>query len=201
MRVELWFPTPILLNDVDPAVRDATHAKVMAYLESEAAKRDVTPSPEESVVTSYYKPEKSILADAKLTELEKVIFETANAFIQGIGLPPRPLEIERAWLNVFQPGAQEHQHSHDGSLLSCSYYVEAPEHCGDIVFPDPIGERRSYRAFTKTHAPTYLTGGDVSFAPQPGRLIMFESWLEHRVHCNKSDKVRISLAFNLREAR
>jgi uncharacterized protein (TIGR02466 family) len=117
-----------------------------------------------------------------------------------MGVPPRRLEFERAWINVFQPGAQEAQHSHDGSLLSCSYYVETPPNCGDIVFPDPVAARRVHRAFSKTMGGTFFTQPDVAFKPQAGRFIMFESWVEHGVQCNKSDQPRISLAFNLRNA-
>jgi uncharacterized protein (TIGR02466 family) len=201
MPVELWFPVPFLIHDVEPAVRDAIRAKVLAYLDTEGAKRDVAPAPVESVVTSYYKPQQSILVDAKLKELEEIVVIAGNTFIESIGLPPRRLEIERAWINVFRPGAQESQHSHDGSLLSCSYYVEAPEQCGNLAFPDPVGARRSYRAFTNTSGETFLTLHEMSFKPQAGRLIMFESWIPHFVQCNKSDQPRISLAFNLREAR
>lgn len=201
MPVELWFPVPFLIHDVEPAVRDRIRAKVMAYLETEGAKRDVAPAPTESVATSYFRPQASVLADAKLTELEETIIRAGNTFIESIKLPPRPLEIERAWINVFPPGAQEAQHSHDGSLLSCSYYVDAPEGCGNLAFPDPIGARRSYRAFTQTSGDSFITLHEMTFKPEPGRLIMFESWLPHSVHCNKSDKVRISLAFNLRQAR
>jgi uncharacterized protein (TIGR02466 family) len=201
MSVDLFFSVPIIVKDVDGAVREAIHAKVSAYLKTERAKRDITPSPEESVTTSYYRPEASILADAELEELEAVVIDAARAYLeQTLKLPPRHLEIERSWINIFQPGAQEAQHAHDGSLLSCSYYVEAPEDCGCIVMPDPIGARRSYREFTKTAGSDLLTRREIAVEPQPGRLVMFESWLPHYVQCNKSDKVRISIAMNLRAA-
>jgi uncharacterized protein (TIGR02466 family) len=199
--VNLFFSVPLLVEDIDLGVRDAIHAKVAAYLKSARAGRDIEPSPEESVSTSYYKPEAQVLADAELTELEQFVLRTATKFLEGLRLPPRRLEIERSWINVFKPGAQEAQHSHDGSLLSCSYYVEAPKDCGCIVLPDPIGARRSYREFTKTAGTDVLTRREIAVEPQPGRLVMFESWLPHYVQCNKSDQVRISIAMNLREAR
>lgn len=201
MSVDVFFGVPILVHDVEPGIRDAIQAKVSAYLTTDGAQRDVVPSPEESVVTSYYQPERSILEDADLPELENLVFGAASAFLEGkLGLKPRRLEIERAWINVFEPGAQEAQHTHDGSLLSCSYYVEAPENCGCIVFPDPIGERRGYRQFTKTAGPGLLTRPELAVEPKPGRLVMFESWFGHGVQCNKSDRRRISIAINLREA-
>ncbi len=200
MSINQFFPVPLLVEDIDAAVRDAIHAKVSSYLESERAKRDIEPSPEESVSTSYYKPERQVLIDAELRELEQFVIAAATRFIEGLRLPPRRLEIERSWINVFKPGAQEAQHSHDGSLLSCSYYVEAPKDCGCIVMPDPIGARRSYREFTKTAGTDLLTRREIAVEPQPGRLVMFESWLPHYVQCNKSEQVRISIAMNLRAA-
>lgn len=201
MPVDLFFAVPLLVHDVDPAVRDTTRAKVLAYLDSEQAKRDIALSPEESVATSYYKPEASIVLAARLVELEALVIAAGRAFLeQTLRLPPRPLEIERAWINLFRPGAQEAQHTHDGSLLSCSYYVEAPENCGCIVFPDPIGARRSYREFTRTVGRDLLTRREIAVEPRPGRLVMFESWLPHAVQCNKSDRLRISIAMNLRQA-
>ena len=198
--MSLFFSVPILVEDIDPVVRDAIHTKVSAYLRSERAKRDIEPSPEESVTTSYYKPERQVLADADLVELERFVTDAARTFLEkALRLPRRQLEIERSWINVFKPGAQEAQHSHDGSLLSCSYYVEAPENCGCIVMPDPIGARRSYRQFTKTVGSDVLTRTDIAIEPQPGRLVMFESWVPHYVQCNKSEQVRISIAMNLRE--
>jgi len=201
MSMSLLFGVPLLVEDIDPALRDAIHSKVAAYLESEQAKADITPSPEESVATSYYKPEASILADAGLDELEQLVIGAARTFLEkGLRLPPRRLEIERAWINLFEPGAQEAQHTHDGSLLSCSYYVEAPKDCGCLVLPDPIASRRTHREFTKTSGSDLLTRAEIAVEPQPGRLVMFESWMPHYVQCNKSDRRRISIAMNLREA-
>jgi uncharacterized protein (TIGR02466 family) len=201
MSVDLFFAAPLIVNDVDPMVREAIHKKVSAYLISERAKQTVAPSPEESVATSYYRPDASILADAGLDELEAIVISTAKAYLERtLKLPPRQLEVEQAWINVFEPGAQEGQHTHDGSLLSCSYYVDAPADSGCIVFPDPITARRSYREFTKTTGTEMLTRSDMAVEPQPGRLVMFESWMPHYVQCNKSDKVRISIAINLRSA-
>ncbi|HET7608547.1 MAG TPA: TIGR02466 family protein [Gammaproteobacteria bacterium] len=197
----LVFPVPLVVEDIDAAARESIHAKVSRYLQSDRAKRDIEPSPEESVATSYYKHEAHVLADANLVELEHFVIATATTFLEkALKLPPRRLQIERSWINVFEPGAQEAQHSHDGSLLSCSYYVEAPKDCGCIVMPDPIGARRSYREFTKTAGSDLLTRRDIAVEPQAGRLVMFESWLPHYVQCNKSDRVRISIAMNLREA-
>jgi len=199
MSVKLFFGVPLIVLDVESNVRDAIRAKVHAYLESESAKEVVVPAPQESVVTSYFRREASILKDAKLDELEGITFLAGKGYLeQTLKLPPRKLEVAQAWINIFPPGAQEAQHTHDGSLLSCSYYVEAPENCGYIVFPDPIGARRSYREFTGTTSEELMTRPEIAVEPRPGRFIMFESWVPHAIQCNKSGQIRISIAINMK---
>jgi uncharacterized protein (TIGR02466 family) len=200
MAVQLWFPVPFMLDDAKQDVRDATHTKVHQYLASDAGRQAVVPAPMESVTTSYYEERRSILEDAALDELRALILAAGADFVKGMGMPAIPVKIDRAWINVFQPGAQEEMHSHDGSLISGTYYVDAPKGCGSITFPDPIGARRAHRAFTRTTGDAYLLAPAVSFDPEPGRLLMFESWVQHSIACNKTDQVRISIAFNLGRA-
>jgi hypothetical protein len=108
VSVDLYFAVPLIVRDVDPAVREAIRKKVSAYLKSESAKRTVAPSPEESVATSFYRREASILADAGLEELEAIVFSTAKAYLERtLNLPPRKLEIEHAWINR-RPGRPAH---------------------------------------------------------------------------------------------
>jgi len=199
MRVDPFFAAPLIVTEADPNVRESIRNKVSAFMQTERAKETVTPAPEESVATSFYRSDASILVDAGLEELEAHVLATAKEYLEKtLKLPPRRIEVERAWINVFEPGSQENQHSHDGSLLSCSYYVEAPEDCGCIVFPDPISARRSYREFTRTFGQELLNRREIAVDPRPGMLVMFESWMPHYIQCNKSNQNRISIAINLR---
>jgi hypothetical protein len=107
MSVDLFFPVPLLVRDVEPAVRGAIYTKVLACPESESAKEDIAPSPEESVSTTYFRPEAPIVVDAELKELEEIVIGAGTAFLErSLELPPRRLEIERAWTNFFKPGCK-----------------------------------------------------------------------------------------------
>ena len=96
-----FFAVPLLVEDIEPAIRDAIHAKVSAYLKSERANRDIESSPEESVSTSYYKPQRQLLIDAELRELEQFVIAAAMKFLEGLRLPGRRLEMDRSWINLF----------------------------------------------------------------------------------------------------
>lgn len=184
MSVDLVFAAPLIVQDADPVARDSIRSNVHAFLESEQAHRDV-----------------SILADAGLEYLEELVLTTARSYLERtLKLPARELEIEHARIDILEPGSQEGQHSHDGCLLSCRYYVEAPKDCGCIVFPDPIEERRSYRELTQTAGSESLTRQKIAVEPQPGRLVMFESWMEHYFQRNNSKDTSISIAIDVRAA-
>jgi uncharacterized protein (TIGR02466 family) len=200
MNVEIMFPVSIALFDLDPALQATTRTKVMDYLASERAKRDVAASPVDSVETSYF-TDRSVLDDAKLHELRREVIACGEQFVAWFGVPGYQLEVERSWINVFKPGMQETEHSHEGSVLSGVYYVETSENCGDLMFQDPIGARRAHRAFTQTNAITKQAATQIGYAPRAGRLLFFESWLPHAVSGNKSNETRISIAINLRRKR
>jgi len=104
MSVDLFFAVPLVVQEIEPAMREAIGAKVAAYLKTDGAKRDIARAPEESVATSYYRPEASILADAELEELEAVVIDTAKAYLEGtLKLPPRRLPCHRKHPSGYAP--------------------------------------------------------------------------------------------------
>lgn len=82
------------------------------------------------------------------------------------------------WLNAMGPGQSTSRHSHEENdeLLSGVYYVTAPADSGDILFHDPPFETR--------------------VSPQAGLLLLFAPDLPHSVEPNKSNQLRLSVAFN-----
>jgi len=102
-----------------------------------------------------------------------------------------------AWANVID-GAGEHvPHIHPGAYWSAVYYVRADAGEGGLLeFHDPRA------AMNQMHAPTLrmLGGGDersVTTAAEPGKLVLFPSWLTHGVTPYRGDGRRISVAINL----
>jgi hypothetical protein len=83
------------------------------------------------------------------------------------------------WLNAMRPGERTSRHAHDENdeLLSGVYYVTAPNASGDILFHDHPFQIR--------------------VTPRPGLLLLFAPSLLHSVEVNRSDQLRLSVAFNL----
>jgi len=82
------------------------------------------------------------------------------------------------WFNAQGPGQATSEHTHEelDELLSGVYYLSAPAHSGDLVLLDG---RLSTR-----------------ITPEAGLFLFFPPSLTHRVETNRSDALRLSLAFN-----
>ncbi len=82
------------------------------------------------------------------------------------------------WFNEMQPGHSTTLHSHEelDELLSAVYYINSPPDSGRLILHDD--EAR------------------ISVTPRPGLLVLFPPDLPHEVEENRSDRVRLSIAFN-----
>ncbi|MDC7684264.1 TIGR02466 family protein [Asticcacaulis sp. BYS171W] len=110
-------------------------------------------------------------------------------------LPEGALKLDNMWINILEPMGTHSGHIHPHSLISGTFYVHVPDGASALKFEDPrltsfmnspprkANARRDHQAF-------------VYEAPQPGTLLMWESWLRHEVPINLSEDVRISISFN-----
>jgi uncharacterized protein (TIGR02466 family) len=81
-------------------------------------------------------------------------------------------------------------HADYSAEISGVYYYQTNGKDGDICFINPFNAAR------------YFDFGRVSsrsnniYTPTVGRLLLFPSYVQHKVRPNKTDNTRISLAFN-----
>lgn len=86
------------------------------------------------------------------------------------------------WFNISEPGDVTGWHDHkENAKLSGVYYICVPKDSGHIRFREKNGN--IYREW--------------SIKSEQGKMIIFNSDLEHSVEKNGSNEKRISLAFNL----
>ena len=102
------------------------------------------------------------------------------------------------WMNVNRAGDFNVLHCHPGCFVSATYYVKLPAEMrgGEIVFRDPRGPAVAMYETPKIELPWVGTGTGIPYAPSTGMLILFPSWLEHRVEPFEGEGERISIAFN-----
>jgi uncharacterized protein (TIGR02466 family) len=104
----------------------------------------------------------------------------------------------KGWINVNRVGDHNLLHCHPGCFLSATYYVKVPAAMkgGEIVFRDPRGPATAMYETPGIDLPWVGSGFGFPFAPAAGHLLLFPSWLEHRVERFEGSGERISIAFN-----
>jgi uncharacterized protein (TIGR02466 family) len=102
------------------------------------------------------------------------------------------------WINVNRVGDFNVLHCHPGCFVSATYYVKVPANMkgGEIVFRDPRGPAVAMYETPGIDLPWVGTGSGIPFAPATGHLVIFPSWLEHRVERFEGEGERVSIAFN-----
>ena len=127
--------------------------------------------------------------DPAFAELVRAIDKHVAAFAKASGFRlRRRLKLDSLWVNILKPGAAHSGHIHPHSAVSGTVYVEAPPGAGAIRFEDP-------RLPLTMAAPL----GDerfVSVTPEPGMILLWESWLRHEVLAGSAKTERISVSFN-----
>ena len=105
------------------------------------------------------------------------------------------LRLDSLWVNILKTGGAHSGHIHPHSVLSGTVYVATPPGAGALKLEDP-------RLPLMMAAPPRRTDADedqksfVYLSPQPGTVLMWESWLRHEVTANRARAERISVSFN-----
>lgn len=97
----------------------------------------------------------------------------------------KPITIPQSWLNFNKKHNFQSPHHHGDSTVSGIYYHKTNTKDGDLKFIN----QNDYIT-----SPLYVPS--VNISPKVGKLVLFPSYLMHRVLFNKTDNLRISLAFN-----
>jgi len=127
---------------------------------------------------------------AKLDRHAKA-FAGELAFDLGAGR----LKLDSLWVNILKPGAAHSGHIHPHSVISGTVYVATPKGASALKLEDPrlplmmAAPPRTADAPETVRPFVYLT-------PEPGTVLMWESWLRHEVPANQAKADRISISFN-----
>jgi len=144
-------------------------------------------------VTTYFKEKES---DIKLikkysAKLVEAILEDSYERIksQNKDLKGKQLYIQNLWLSRMHTNGYHVRHLHHDSHFSGTIYVNSTADSSPIIFYDP----RNYKQFFNV-----LDDHDImSYDPTPGKLMLWDSFLEHEVQTNTSEFTRDAISFNV----
>ena len=149
--------------------------------------------------TSYASLNDLAIRSPEFAALKKEIDAHVAAFAQSAAfdLGRRRLKMDSLWINILSPGGVHTGHIHPHSVVSGTYYAAIPEGASAIRFEDP-------RLGLMMAAPPRLPDAPIEqrpfvpIKPEPGTLLLWESWLRHEVPLNEAAQDRISVSFNYR---
>jgi uncharacterized protein (TIGR02466 family) len=135
-----------------------------------------------------------VLNDERLTALRSFIDRCIKKYVESVYAPSTPfnLPITQSWLNYTEKGGHHHIHWHPNSMISGVFYINADGNTDKIFFDKQ--PRDSFKIFTDK--PNALNIDTVWMSVNTNDLILFPSYLMHRVEEVESVDTRVSLAFN-----
>ncbi len=117
------------------------------------------------------------------------------------GRPVKPGWQAECWANVNRRGHANKRHTHPGCFWSGTYYVDvgglAGGRDGAFEFQDPRGVAAAWPQGFRAALPGAADDDAALVTPRDGMLVLFPSWLPHRVLPHYGEGPRISIAFNL----
>ncbi|MEM6903093.1 MAG: TIGR02466 family protein [Pseudomonadota bacterium] len=132
-------------------------------------------------------------------QLKQMLDAHVAAFIEDLqfDLAGKEVTLDSLWINILGPGGTHSGHIHPHSIISGTAYVTMPPGASAIRYEDPrlpmqmaAPGRRPDARQDQRHF--------VYVQPEPGDVLLWESWLRHEVLLNDSDEERISVSFNYR---
>ncbi len=145
--------------------------------------------------TSYF-THKRLELDPRFVSFTHMILDCAHEFTVKLGFEHKTtLRIVNLWANINGRGGYHEKHRHENSFLSGTYYVEAGEDAAPITFYDPKAAFRMIEPNMEN--PGAFTAKVFSVQPSTGSVVLFPSYLEHKVEVQKGAAERLSLSFNI----
>jgi uncharacterized protein (TIGR02466 family) len=194
-RVESWFPTQTVVADAAqllPAARDM-------FARTDFPSLDRKPSYRNGFTTYDDNPFARFVQHPSARDFFSVFEDVANAFgqSQGVDLNTHSACVSAVWINRLTKGGRHLRHVHGDSHMCGTMYVDAPSGASPIRFHSPVTTVMRFCALPTAAADNRATADYVDYEPAPGRLILWNGWLEHEVPLNAVDGNRDSISFNL----
>ncbi|MEO5577615.1 MAG: TIGR02466 family protein [Sphingomicrobium sp.] len=144
--------------------------------------------------TSYASLDDLPVRDPAFADLKRLLTRHAAAFAKELAWEVKP-KLDSLWVNFLKSGGHHSGHIHPHSILSGTFYVEAPLGSGAIRFEDPRLPMMMAAPQRRADAPEPLRQF-VTIEPRPGLLLMWESFLRHEVLPGTARAERLSISFN-----
>lgn len=126
--------------------------------------------------------------------LARILTDAATATLEALGHVATRLHLTECWANVSESGGSHAAHAHPNSFLSAVYFLAVPAGAGVLQFVDPRPQAQVFSL--EVARPSLRNARLVAVEPKASRLVVFPSWLTHRVDVSTGAGRRITVAAN-----
>ena len=195
MNIENWFSTPILYHSLRGDILNDVQKEIEESL-SDVMSKDLTNPWGDGVKTSFKYGNNDYIRDYKIKTLEKIVIELSWHFLSKFNQYNfYDYQLTDSWINFSEHRDFQFEHSHNSlestnnNILSGVYYYQTNGNDGCIEFISPN--------LLQSTSMTPFGEGKVVYEPKVGKILLFPSWLRHRVQMNNTQDTRISVTFNI----
>lgn len=185
MKIECWFPTPILWHDVSKET--ARNIQVDFFSKEKDIKLTLQNGVWGDNISSSFSSNIDFISHFGLLELGKVADEAVHKLATTFSID-RELVRKGSWVNYQNKYQYQNVHTHVGNIVSICYYIHATPEDGEFRAYAPKQELAMWAGMKG-----YET---VSYKPRTGLILAFPSSMEHSVGQNLTDNTRISISAN-----
>jgi len=129
-----------------------------------------------------------VLDNPLFSLLSSTILDYSKKLLNSYNHVFEDLQISSSWVNILNKSEEIEMHSHPNSYISGVYYLTKGS---SISFKSPLDNKWHFKEDS-----TLFEDGGFKVSPQQNFLLLFPSFLQHKVIPSDSDD-RISIAFNI----
>ncbi|MBO9711368.1 TIGR02466 family protein [Sphingomonas sp.] len=149
--------------------------------------------------TSYASLDDLAVRDPAFADLKRLLDRHVARFAEACAfdLAGRKLKLDSLWVNVLDGKGGHSGHIHPHSVVSGTLYVALPAGSRGLKLEDPRLAMMMAAPTRRLDAPEHLQPF-VEVSPEPGTVLLWESWLRHEVPPGEAKAKRVSVSFNYR---
>jgi uncharacterized protein (TIGR02466 family) len=189
--IENWFAVPIYFCYVNEYKKNLLAEEIENKLDK-LQDKDLENPWNDGVETSFKYGQNDFLQDSDM--FIEIVSENCKNFCNNLNLEITEITISESWINLSHYDNYQHFHNHLPFIndISGVYYHQATG-----VGDDGIIEFKNPNIVAKSSFLLSNYSSDISYVPEPGKMILFPSFLDHCVYRNATDQTRISVSFNV----
>lgn len=116
---------------------------------------------------------------------------------QGYATDNLGMFFTEMWVQEHHKHSLMEQHIHAGSQIIGFYFLNAPENCSKPLFHDPRPGKVQTNLPERDMSIATFGSNIINFTPEPGMLILANSWLPHSFSRHASEEPLLFMHFNL----